>query len=145
VTLIFCKSAKRLYFLKILKRAEKAFCRWPCAEEREGHRSAHSITTGGRSSHPGKRGPFRAVPGVRDRVFRRIRSVPGPARPIPKFSTVVHREPPPTTTSGLLPPRWKAPRAVAGERPVDPKLSRKGLHRSWTHVPVQSVAVARGP
>jgi len=29
-----------------------------------------------------------AVPGVRDRVFRRIRPVPGPARPIPTFSTV---------------------------------------------------------
>jgi len=35
-----------------------------------------------------KRDPFRAVPGVQDRIFRRIRPVPGPARPILKFSTV---------------------------------------------------------
>jgi len=33
-------------------------------------------------------GPFWVVPGVRNRVFRWIRAVPGPARPIRTFSTV---------------------------------------------------------
>jgi len=83
-----------------------------------------------------------------------------------------HREPPPTTTSGLLLPRWKAPRRVRnhppehvdeiclwhcqyaprlplfgdpGERPVYLELSGKDLHWPWTQVPVPSVAVARGP
>jgi len=77
------------------------------------------------------------VPGVQKGVFRRIRAGPGPARSIPTFSSVaevwslvgpkvktdwmdlrqsphaektprVHREPPSTITSGLLPSRWKA-------------------------------------
>jgi len=52
----------------------------------------HTIQSGDvdprRLRHPWKWGQFRVVPGLRDGVFRWIRTVPDLARPIPTFSTV---------------------------------------------------------
>jgi len=76
----------------------------PRSRNRIGWCRSTSFSTGGRSPHPGKRGPFRAVPGVRDGVFWRIPPVPGPARPIPTFSTVAAAD-----------KKWhQGPRAVLG-------------------------------
>jgi len=60
-------------------------------------------STGGRSPHPWKRGPFRVVPGVRNEVFRRIRPIPGRARSVSTFSLAADRKCGPWCVRGLEP------------------------------------------
>jgi len=51
-----------------------------------------------------------------------------------------HREPPPTTTSGLLQPRWKAPRTIRNHPPEH--VNEICL---WCHTPLMSCGTANIP
>jgi len=87
----------------------------------------HLRRVGGRSPHPWKRGTFWVVPDVRDEVFGRIRPVPGRARSISTFASVVAAD----QKCGPWCVRWCEPTGLtSGSHPP----SRKRLCHTGNHV-----------